>query len=137
MADSSASKIIPHSMYITICSYHHAIVIGRPRLGLDALYAVVQDTYRRDGALEGNPMTTAYSDPTRADDMYALPDVEVFYHDGKRYSDDDCWSDGDGEPLPTGWYYWFCFPGCMPDSDPVGPYDTESAALEAAQDDAD
>lgn len=30
-----------------------------------------------------------------------------------------------------GYYYWYCFPGCLPDSDPVGPFSTE---LEMARD---
>jgi hypothetical protein len=33
----------------------------------------------------------------------------------------------------AGWYYWYCFPGCMPDSNPFGPYPTEAEALHAAQ----
>jgi hypothetical protein len=32
-----------------------------------------------------------------------------------------------------GFYYWFCIPGCMPDSEPNGPYATEEEALEAAR----
>lgn len=76
-------------------------------------------------------MTQAYSDPTRATDPFALPDVEVFYNDP---ANGGLWHDG--EPLPAGWYFWFCFPGCLPDSDPDGPYGTEAEALAKAQDDA-
>ena len=43
-------------------------------------------------------MAQVYSDQKREDDDYALPDVEVFWHDGKRTSGDDCWADSDGEP---------------------------------------
>lgn len=32
-----------------------------------------------------------------------------------------------------GWFFWFCFPGCMADSEAVGPYDTEADALAAAR----
>ena len=32
-----------------------------------------------------------------------------------------------------GWHWWACFPGCMPDGDPVGPFDTEREAIEDAQ----
>ena len=32
------------------------------------------------------------------------------------------------------WYYWYCFPGCLPDSDPIGPFDTEEEAIEDARD---
>lgn len=27
------------------------------------------------------------------------------------------------------WYWWSCFPGCLPDSDPIGPFATECATL--------
>lgn len=80
-------------------------------------------------------MPQAYSDPKRADDPHALPDVEVFYFDGVRFSGDDCWADSDGETMPKGWYWWACFPGCLPDSDPHGPFTTEAEALADAQGD--
>tara|TARA_Y100000310_G_scaffold320906_1_gene377835 strand:- start:25 stop:240 length:216 start_codon:yes stop_codon:yes gene_type:complete len=67
----------------------------------------------------------AYSDPNRADDATALPDVEVFYNEHI----------GEGSsPMEVGWYWQSCFPGCLPDGDPVGPFETEVAALADAQD---
>ena len=71
----------------------------------------------------------AYSDPTREDEEYSLSDVEVFH-----IPDDYNPESEDGNPLPDGWYWWSCFPGCLPDSDPVGPFDTEAEALADAQD---
>jgi hypothetical protein len=73
-------------------------------------------------------MTQAYSDPKRKNDPYALPDIEIFWLDVGSGTRDD-----NGTPLPQGWYYWFCFPGCLPDSDPIGPFETEAAALADAQ----
>ena len=32
-----------------------------------------------------------------------------------------------------GYYWWACFPGCLPDGDPMGPYATEAECMEAAQ----
>lgn len=61
-------------------------------------------------------MTQAYSDPARESDPYSLPNVEVFRQ-------------------PEGWFYWFCFPGCLPDSDMIGPFDSAEEALADAQDD--
>lgn len=56
-----------------------------------------------------------YSDPSKAHDIYHQPDAEVFYQD-------------------DGWYFWFCFPGCLPDSnEPFGPFETEKAAIEACR----
>jgi hypothetical protein len=30
----------------------------------------------------------------------------------------------------SGWYWWACFPGCLPDGDPVGPFGTEQEAID-------
>ena len=30
------------------------------------------------------------------------------------------------------WYWWYCFPGCLPDSDPFGPFDSEQEAIDNA-----
>jgi hypothetical protein len=77
-------------------------------------------------------MSQHYSDETRETDPYALPDVEVFYHDAKNpFGEFDAATD-EGI-METGWYFWTCFPGCLPDSDPIGPYDTEQAAIDAAR----
>jgi hypothetical protein len=90
-------------------------------------------------------MAQHYSDPSRETDPYALPDVETFYI-GLRAAEEDCPQCADPEsdgPAAdpgsdhaehVGWYYWFCFPGCMPDSDAFGPYPSEQAALDAARD---
>ena len=32
----------------------------------------------------------------------------------------------------AGWYWWPCFPGCLPDSDPVGPFQSENDAIRHA-----
>ena len=76
----------------------------------------------------------AYSDPKRESDAYALPDVEVFYLDAReaREMSAECF-DGDDDLYHAGWYWWSCFPGCLPDGDPVGPFSTETEALEDAQ----
>lgn len=75
-------------------------------------------------------MSQAYSDPERESDPYALPDVETFQ--GMEYPelvlDDDSILQWDK------WYWWSCFPGCLPDSDPIGPFETEEDALADAQD---
>jgi hypothetical protein len=59
----------------------------------------------------------------RESEETALPDLEVFQVDaqlGQLYNG-------------PGWYYWTCFPGCLPDGDPNGPFDTETEALEDAR----
>jgi len=105
-------------------------------------------------------MAQAYSNPKREPDPWALPDIEVWEdHISEVYcrcgvcevprSHADAL--GPSEPFRcpscerpadsikhtkrTGWFYWYCFPGCLPDSDCFGPYDSEEAALDAARED--
>jgi hypothetical protein len=81
----------------------------------------------------------AYSDPSRESDPHALPDVEVFEvwtdKSGKRHNEFETVQYWDDDPVMSedGWYYWSCFPGCLPDSDPIGPFNTEAEALADAQ----
>ena len=84
-------------------------------------------------------MSQAYSDPSREEETYALPDIETFHHPndyqlnepgaGTGLAGDDFGYDY----YPSGWYWWSCFPGCLPDGDPVGPFNTEEEALANAQ----
>nr|ANO58286.1 hypothetical protein [uncultured Alphaproteobacteria bacterium] len=30
------------------------------------------------------------------------------------------------------WHWWSCFPGCLPDGDPIGPFDSEQQAIDDA-----
>ena len=97
-------------------------------------------------------MTQAYSDPARESDTRSLPDIEVFHRtqrDFIRADADSC----DGIQLAdamefgsdrftesaalAGWYWWCCFPGCMPEGDPMGPFSTEALALADAQEGTD
>ena len=34
-----------------------------------------------------------------------------------------------GKEVDPGWYWWPCFPGCMPDGDAIGPFLTEEDAI--------
>ncbi len=78
-------------------------------------------------------MSQHYSDPSRESEPYALPDVETFYRTEADNAADG-WFGDCGEPLAPGWYWWTCLPGCMPDSDPMGPFETEQEAIDNAQD---
>lgn len=71
-------------------------------------------------------MTQFYSNPARQNLPHALPDCEVFFISQDELSE---YADLDS----AGWYWWACFPGCLPDSDPIGPFDTESEAVQDAQ----
>lgn len=102
-------------------------------------------------------MPYVYSNPEREHDTYALPDVEVFQMTAEEVAetDDDMVRDYlkrfplatmngrerermlaamvEGEGITGGWFYQFGFPGCMPDSEPFGPYATYADAVDAAQ----
>lgn len=100
-------------------------------------------------------MSQHYTDPKREDETYSLPDLEVWkeriseiscrcgvyeVHESAAVDNDEgycpsCERSG-AEIIPTvrvGWFYWFCFPGCLPDSDAYGPFDSEEVALEQAR----
>ena len=104
----------------------------------------------------------AYSDPSRESDPHALPDLEVFeltryevaatdeeliYEYSKRHEFRlfsmnpramEAMLDAivEEEGISGGWFYHYCFPGCLPDSGPMGPYPSRAEALKAAQEDA-
>ena len=72
-----------------------------------------------------------YSDPTRESDPMSLPDVEVFYSDVSEQTPDTVfYNEYDDEPYGSGYFYWYCFPGCLPDSSPFGPFETEQEAID-------
>lgn len=75
-----------------------------------------------------------YSDPSRANDPYALPNIEVFWDDADVVNGHARNFDTDGNPVEPGWYWWPCFPGCLPDGDAVGPFATKAQAIANAQD---
>jgi len=107
-------------------------------------------------------MSRHYSNPSRENDAYALPDLEIFeltarevaerdedliYEYKKRREfrlagmnsrDTEKMFDAmiEEEGITGGWFYWYCFPGCMPDSDAIGPFTSRDEALKAARDDA-
>lgn len=58
---------------------------------------------------------------------------EVFWHDGGHLVEpdetDDMPLDDWRDPEPAGWYWRSCFPGCLPDSEPYGPFVTSRDAL--------
>lgn len=104
-------------------------------------------------------MPQAYSNPERAKDPHALPDIEIFemlpeevaafdedliYEYMKRHEFrlatmntqvrikmiDQIIKDHN---IRGGWFWWACFPGCLPDGQPTGPFDTYQEALNDAQ----
>jgi len=100
----------------------------------------------------------AYSNPEREHDEHALPDVEVFQltrAEQVEQDDDLMWEALKRFPLASmnsrerekaiewaieesgatgGYFWWSCFPGCLPDSPAFGPFKTRAEALADAQD---
>ena len=101
----------------------------------------------------------AYSDNDREDDPHALPDIEVFELTAREVAQGDedlIWDYSkryehrlsnmnskaheamidaivEEEEIKGGWFYWFCFPGCLPDSGPIGPFESAKEAKREAQ----
>ncbi len=81
-------------------------------------------------------MSMHYLDPKRENDPHALPNVEVIYMDSEKCNAmnlelstiADSW-----DSWEVGFYWWTCFPGCLPDSDPHGPFASEDEALADAR----
>jgi hypothetical protein len=91
-------------------------------------------------------MSMIYSDPTRETEPAALPNVETFYQEGfhcdncdtDAFDGDECMCDeapeeGESSTI-SGWYWQAGFPGCLPDGEPTGPFETEAEAIADAQD---
>jgi hypothetical protein len=59
-----------------------------------------------------------------------MPGIEVFSWDqsdcdfANKYNHPSC------EQYTPGWYWHACMPGCLPDSDPIGPFDFEQDAID-------
>ncbi len=91
-----------------------------------------------------------YSDPKRENDPHALPDIELWEDIIVKL---DCLC-GSSSEIPQqsvgcsncgsvttetestnelGWFYWACFPGCLPDGDIVGPFESYKDAMADAQ----
>ena len=99
-----------------------------------------------------------YSDENRRNNAYALPDVEIFQltaEEAATQDEDAVYEAMKVYPLASmnsrdhdkaiqwiideygitgGYFYWYCLPGCLPDSDIVGPFDSRAEAEEDAQD---
>ena len=73
-----------------------------------------------------------YTDLSSERDPYSLPNAEVFHMSGEDILESD-WKDDEGDPMPAGWYWWACFPGCLPDGEAFGPFDSEDEAIADAR----
>lgn len=107
----------------------------------------------------------AYSNPDREHDPWSLPDLEIFQMTAREVAqmDEDLVREytrkhefqnaglagmisRDSEKIldaiieetgiTGGWYYHYCFPGCLPDGEPIGPYKSAQEAKQAALEDA-
>jgi hypothetical protein len=103
----------------------------------------------------GDHMSQAYSDPTPKVEVFQLTAIEVAEIDdglvdeylrrllpphyslasmNSKVREAMLTTIVDVEQITGGWYWWACFPGCMPDGDPIGPFNTQADALADAQD---
>jgi hypothetical protein len=110
-------------------------------------------------------MPRFYSDPSREEDLYSLPDCEVFELTPHEQIESGLWEDEVAElmrtekhrfasmaswarewlieevitlhGIETAWFYRFCFPGCLPESGLFGPFDSEEDAMADCRDSVD
>lgn len=60
--------------------------------------------------------------------------LEIFYAELLEQKPDTCfWGFDNHVPMDEGWFYWFSFPGCLPDSGPIGPFKTVNEARKDAE----
>ena len=78
-------------------------------------------------------MSQFYTDPSREMDEHALPNAEVFWANPGDLNEIFEFSLEEGENSPQGFYWWPCFPGCLPDGEPIGPFETEDEAMKDAR----
>jgi hypothetical protein len=75
-------------------------------------------TAQGHGAELGDELTKIARGFSRDLQVSPVGPIEVFETDGPR-----------GDVIAeAGWYWWPCQPGCPPDGDPSGPFDSEDAA---------
>ena len=70
-----------------------------------------------------------YTDESLESNPRSLPDAEVFHAEAN-----DARFANDNTLVIAGYYYWYCFPGCLPDSEPYGPFSSKQAAIDDARD---
>lgn len=101
-----------------------------------------------------------YTDPSRQSDTYAMPDARVYELTAREVAEmdedtirsymrrrefqlaamssrvRDAMFDAMIKDLAItgGWFFDYCLPGCLPDSQPFGPYESRDAAITAARD---
>jgi len=83
-------------------------------------------------------MAQCYSNPRRESDPWALPDLETFQvgcrdRDACPLCQEEPATPGEHRRDHTGWYWWSCLPGCLPDGEAFGPFATEAKALDDAR----
>ena len=108
-------------------------------------------------------MSQHYSNPERESDPHALPGIQIFELTAREAAEQDedmvyeymkrhefrlasmnskirekmfdVMIEQNG--ITGGWYWWSCFPGCLPDGPANGPFATHAKALADAQSDLD
>lgn len=102
-------------------------------------------------------MAQFYSNKAREKEEHSLPDCEVFQLTAEEIvtmDEDLMWEACKKFPLANmnsrerekaiawaveesgaigGWFWQACFPGCLPDGEPVGPFATKQEAIEDAR----
>ncbi len=60
---------------------------------------------------------------------------EIFFVPIEAQTKETCfWNTDDNGPMGSGWFYWCCSVGCLPEGDPIGPFKTRAEAYMSACD---
>lgn len=103
-----------------------------------------------------------YSDPSRESEKWSLPDCQAFQMTAEEVAEtmeDEIYNLMkrkefrlasmsprvrekmietliEENAVKGGWFYQYCFPVCLPEGDPVGPFETCDDAIKACQEEA-
>lgn len=103
------------------------MIIGTVRPEEARIHATYAGYHQFHSAPEG-------ADATSESYRLAHGSFEIFWHAGKGPlgTANEDHEDNEDPSSPAGWYWWACFPGCMPDGEPSGPFATSRQALQDA-----
>jgi hypothetical protein len=69
---------------------------------------------------------------TNRDGTWMQDRMDEVFRDSPALDKDDQDDVGSAADVLDGWYWWTCSPGCLPDSDAIGPFRSEDEALNDA-----
>jgi hypothetical protein len=85
---------------------------------------------RKDNAMDAQVIHPGYYPFENEGETYGS--FELVYWSYETIKNNDM-RDEESNLYTPGWYWQSCFPGCLPDSNPIGPFRTASEAYDDAK----